>query len=389
MSIVKGYAVIVIAYNRDKSLARLLDSLGRAYYPKELSVPLIISIDKSDNEEVVKIAEKYEWKHGEKSVILHKENLGLKSHVLLCGDISQDYEGIIVLEDDLFVSKGFYMYALEALRFTDNDGSVGGVSLYNHLLNVHVREPFCALDDGYDNYYFKFASSWGQAYTKSQWQEFRSWYDKNKDIEIAGKDVPLNVASWSDKSWLKYYIKYLIDTDKYFLYPRVSYTTNFGDAGTHAVDADNDLQVPLAGVRKFNQVSFCFSRLDESMAVYDAFFENTLLKDIVNRETNGNGNASVVIDLYGYRTECSDADYILTSAALPYKVIRSYGRNMRPVDANIFEEVEGKELFLYDVAVNDNRPKINDTQRYLYNYRAIKFREMKSIFFDRAKKIFK
>ena len=46
-------AIIVIAYNREESLKRLLTSLNNAIYESD-DITLIISIDKSDNEKVYK-----------------------------------------------------------------------------------------------------------------------------------------------------------------------------------------------------------------------------------------------------------------------------------------------------------------------------------------------
>ena len=210
-------AIIVIAYNRAASLMRLLTSLDRAVYPKDKKVPLLISIDKGDNDDVIEAAEGFNWRFGRKTVIKHNENLGLKAHVLECGEYVNSFDEIIVLEDDLYVAPSFYKYARKALEFTADDERTGGVSLYSHRLNVHVREPFEAIDDGYDNWYFQFASSWGQAYTKKQWNGFKEWYLLNGDMDLRSHDFPENVALWSDSSWLKYYIKYLfLKYIKYF-----------------------------------------------------------------------------------------------------------------------------------------------------------------------------
>ena len=374
-------AIVVIAYNREKSLGRLLHSLNLAMYPVDVDVPLIISVDKSENELVRKTADDFVWEHGTKNVKLHENNLGLKEHVLLCGNYTEQYDGIIVLEDDLYVAPAFYMYALAALKHVDDDDRIGGVSLYNHRLNVHVREPFEALDDGYDNYYFSFASSWGQAYTREQWAAFREWYEAHKDEDIASGNVPVNVSSWSEKSWLKYYIKYLIDTNKYFLYPRISYTTNFGDEGTHAAKSDNDLQVPLSGKRRAEREDFNFSTLDESGAVYDAYFENLRLKNYLSEYKA----EDISIDLYGYKQDGALTRYILSSRSLQFKIIQSYGRRLRPIDANIAMKLEGNDFFLYDREKGGMAPKEMTINKYLYNYRAIKAKEMIKILFYRLR----
>lgn len=368
-------AIIVIAYNREASLKRLLTSLNNAIYESD-DITLIISIDKSDNEKVYKTADEFDWKHGIKKTILSDENLGLKKHVLKCGDYVYEYENIIVLEDDLYVSKNFYSYACQALEFSMDKQEIAGVSLYNHELNVHVREPFKAIDDGYDNYYMQFAQSWGQAYSKNQWHEFKNWLDNNDSMDLCSENVPANVSSWSDKSWLKYFIKYVIDTDKYFIYPRVSHTTNFGDEGTHAKDSVSDLQVMLSFV---NEKKYNFSSIDESGSVYDAFFENIKIKKAVSDKLKSLAvNAEqedISIDLYGYR-ESTDKRFVLSSKAMPYKVLYSYARKLRPIDANVLLDCQGDELFLYDTLEKDYAPKTDDAKRTLYNYKALNIKKM-------------
>ena len=93
-------------------MKRLLNSLVRAEYKD--AVKLIISIDGNGTPEVCKYAEQFDWPHGEKDVICHKKNMGLRLHILFCGGLTKQYDGIILLEDDLYVSAWFYQYATEA-----------------------------------------------------------------------------------------------------------------------------------------------------------------------------------------------------------------------------------------------------------------------------------
>lgn len=410
-------AIVVIAYNRPDSLKRLLSSIALADYPKGERIPLLICVDKSDNPHVAEVAENFIWEYGEKSVILQKENLGLKKHVLTCGDLTEKYGSIIMLEDDLYVSSSFYHFAEEALDFSKGNDYIGGISLYNHLLNVHVREPFEAVPDQYDNWYFQFASSWGQAFSREQWSGFRKWLAENDGKPLEDNTMPQNVSSWSDKSWLKYYIKYLIDTKKYFLYPRVSLTTNFSEEGTHAKhgEANADLQVPLAG-RVNAEYQYRFGSPWEMRAVYDAFFENVCLKEVVLSEIVGlldNSDKAkeknlylnrvceeskykseweteaVVIDLYGYKPIEPQNRYLLTSRSLPYKQIKSYARSLRPIDANVFSKIEGNDFSLYDTSVASAAPQAEEAKKYLYNYKALKVKALKSILSYRIKQKFK
>ena len=99
----KSIALVVIAYNRKDSLHRLLQSLDNAIYD-EVSIPLYISIDKSNTDEVERFADEHSWRHGKKTVVKHERNLGLRAHVLEQGRLLDKYDAIVILEDDLVVT---------------------------------------------------------------------------------------------------------------------------------------------------------------------------------------------------------------------------------------------------------------------------------------------
>lgn len=273
-------AIIVIAFNRAGSLKRLLQSLDSAHYDSQ-EVELIVSVDfdtSKANEDVRQIAEQFDWRHGTKRTIIHDVNLGLRSHVLACGDLVEEYGSVILLEDDLSVGPEFYRFTQQALNFSDSSDQIGGVSLYNHKTNFICRLPFTPLYDGYDNYYLQIASSWGQAWTRTQWKSFRDWYRSLDDRNIVPSPleripqtagIHSKIANWPHSSWLKYFIWFLEEQDRYFLYPRISHTTCHGDSGTHVSKSTHVWQVPIA----HRTLAHRFSDLEESLAVYDSFFE--------------------------------------------------------------------------------------------------------------------
>ena len=103
-------ALIIPAYNRHESLARLLSSVG-SLRPVGKDVTLIITLEGNATAEVIDIAESFTWRQGEKRVVRHKKQLGLREHILFCGDQSNEFEHVIVVEDDLYLSP-------HALEFT-------------------------------------------------------------------------------------------------------------------------------------------------------------------------------------------------------------------------------------------------------------------------------
>jgi hypothetical protein len=346
--------IIVVAYNRPKPLSRLLNSLLQATYPGE--VELIISVDGSveawkrggvdelkrgRGEEVRKVAEEFVWPFGEKKLIFHEDNLGLRNHVLSCGDLSKDYDGVIVLEDDLFVSPAFYDYTLQAIEYYKDDPKIAGISLYSHAYNETAQFPFRPLEDGSDVFFFQYAASLGQFWSQEGWDAFRGWYDALAPRDESGGNsldssfLPPNIRLWPESSWKKYFIAYIIQTDLYFVYPRVSLTTNFSDKGTNIRISENLFQVPLLAGKKV----FWFESLQNSVAVYDTYGE--ILPDRLKRMFPSLKDRDFDVDLYGLKSkEDTDKKMFLSSRKCSDPVM-TFGREMKPHEMNVAKGIEG------------------------------------------------
>jgi hypothetical protein len=320
-------AIIIVAFNRPQALQKLLDTIARANYQGYEQIPLLISIDFGGSEAVKQIAHKFDWCYGEKQVIEQPQNLGLRKHILSCGDRSAEFGAVIVLEDDLMVSPAFYDYAVQAAQFYAKDDRICGISLYAYDFNEHIQARFISLNDGYDNYFMQLACSWGQLWTRSQWQAFRQWHDLYGDQPITAADpVPPKLLEWSPRSWKKYFIKYMVLMDKYFVYPQVSLATNSGDRGTNQGGSSN-YQVPLLLQRK----PYKFSTLDESTSIYDSYYE--LKADCLKQLCPDLQDLDFECDFYGTKPsdrlttryllsmrDCSDPDAGFALSLLPQEL---------------------------------------------------------------------
>lgn len=320
-------------------MKRLLNSLAAAEYGGK--VKLYISIDGGGNEAVKEAAKVFEWKYGEKELIFHDENLGLRQHILKCGDLALNHDGIILLEDDLMVAGSFYAWAMDAFGFFRNDGQVEGISLYSHPYNETSQFPFWPLEDGSDNFFFQYSPSWGQVWYRSRWEEFRDWYNRNKHIPPGeGIMMPQNILYWPASSWKKYYIHYLIENDRYFAYPRRSLTTVFGGEGTNIRVKETFLQAPLWHGKK----DFVFSSFENSAAVYDCFGE--MLPGRLVRQAPHLAKFDLEVDLYGMKPlEQSGKEYVLSGRQARNPVM-SFGREMKPHEENVIRNIPGKDIHL-------------------------------------------
>ncbi len=349
-------AVVAVAFNRPASLKRLLDSLTKAHYPD--GVTLVISIDGGGDLAVRELAERFDWPFGEKRVRVHSENLGLKEHVLSCGDLTAEYGTVIVLEDDLFVSSHFYTYAIDAQSFYREEPRVAGVSLYSHDYNETARLPFYPIDDG-DVYFMQVAASSGQSWTREQWTLFRRWLASENDERFDVPGVPTNARLWPHTSWKKYFIKYLLETERYFVYPKLSLSTNFGDKGTHYGYRTTNFQTPIS-TRK---AKFHFVAFDDSQAKYDAWCE--ISPSVLAAANPKLANISFCVDLFGVKDASENStDFLLTR----YKggsPRATFGMELKPLEANILLDVPGFDFGLYprEAALRVRRHSFVDLRR--------------------------
>jgi hypothetical protein len=338
-------AVVVCAYNRPQALARLLASLKKAYYPPGANIPLHISIDRSEagiSPEVLEVANQFNWLNGKKIVAPQSHHLGLVEHINYCGGLSQEYGAIILLEDDLFVSNSYYAFTNQALEFYCDDKRVAGISLYNLWFNGYTHNPFLPVQDEADIFFLQIPYTQGQAFTADQWAQFAFW-QANSNVMVSLQDkIHEMFLHFNADDWFPTRTKYLIETDRFFVFPRVSLATGFGDAGTHFTRSSSFFQVPLQAEKKF----FSLISLEDSNAVYDSFFE--ILPDRLDRLVPTFQNYAYEVDLNGTKSKrvlemSQDANFVLTTRS-SRSPIYSYAKAMRPLEANIIEEIPGDEI---------------------------------------------
>ena len=133
-------AIVAVGYNRPDGMKRLLESIGKASYNCD-DVPLIVSIDESNrSDEVEAVAQAFEWKYGTKEIRRFPERQGLRKHIVHCGDYSEKYGAVIILEDDLVVAEDFYSYVCAAHEKYGDEKYVGKEKYINTCLIRYGEE---------------------------------------------------------------------------------------------------------------------------------------------------------------------------------------------------------------------------------------------------------
>lgn len=328
-------SIVIPCYNRTQSLQRLLLSLQEAYYQND-KVDLIFSIDNSGTNNVQKVAEDFSWKFGEKKFILHHTNIGLKNNILACGDLVEIYDAVIVLEDDLYVGKDFYHFAKQAALYYMEDSNIAGISLFSYRYAEIGYFQFYPFRDGKDTFFIQWPSSWGQLWTREQWKSFRAWLGQNKDITQI--NIPVEVKEWTH-SWKKFFIAYMVDMNKFFVYPYVSFTNEFGTAGIHYEGQGNVNTVDLfMGVN----VKYRFRDFEEeSLFKYDCFYQ--MIDKIIQVDSI---KYNVCFDLYSTKElQNLTADYVVT-ARKQSNAIHTFGHTHIPFEYNILRADIGDFFYL-------------------------------------------
>ena len=343
-------------------MLRLWKTLLAADYGDD-RVTLYISLDKGARQaELVRIAEDLDWPHGDKKIRVFPERQGLRPHIIACGELTREYDAVIILEDDLIVSQQYYQYAKRALAFYGDDPRIGGISLYKHLLNMDCNRPFLPEEDGSFTYLMQFAQSWGQCWNLRMWDGFYRWYTERGTAEVDPNDFPSCIMRWDEHSWMKYFMRYLRVSDQFFVYPRTSLTTCHADAGQHGGGDINDYQVPmLTGAPVYDFKPF------EDMVKYDMFLERIGVPSLVEGK-------SMCVDLYGYKKKFDGYDLLASTARRPYRVLRTCGLIYRPQEKNLFVPVEGKDIYIYDLHTPATLPADNGLALTRYDIRTVSWK---------------
>lgn len=333
-------AIVIVAFNRPDHLQRLLDYISVSKYPDTLKIPLVISIDyqkSEENNQVLQIAKSFQWPKGSKKIITHSENLGLRKHILKCGDLTEDFGSIILLEDDLVVAPAFYKFALKASKFYENNDDVAGISLYAYEYEELDLYRFYPKFTGKSTYLMQWASSWGQLWTVEQWKGFRTWYSENKNID--GINISNEVKNWKN-SWKKFFLAYLVEKNKFFVYPYTSYTTLIDDIGTNIKNDAKVNQVLLSD--EIDAEHLTFPKFNQEVK-YDSFFQ-PINRSVYIPELDK--EIPVCFDFYGTKSlKNMTSDYVF-GIKESNATIREYSNALIPYENNVLNNEKGNVFVL-------------------------------------------
>lgn len=378
-------AIVIPTYKRPNALRRLLKSIEKSYYPN-FPIELVISIDRGAEEEVEQIARNFQFSYGNVTLISHDVKQGLKKHILFCGDLSEKFGSVIILEEDLIVDPWFYEYAFKALNFYKNEKKIAGISLYSPEFNEFADLPFEPIRSDKDTYFMQIGSSSGQAWTSEHWKKFKGWYNGKSDNQIS-KDIrlPDYVRNhWKNNSWKKYYNAWLVDKNFFMVYPYSSYSTNCSDEGGTHLNSTTTLHQVVFLYPDRTTTEIRFSPFNNKAIKYDSFME--LNGEIAMRIMKANiPIRSLEVDLYGIKSleYIQNKEWVVTSKPVDH-FKTSYPLAFRPIEMNLSKADDNLTVPFFFLVKSSNISFNNrlSSKKYfsLANY-FIRFKPFKSRFF--------
>ena len=271
-------AVVIFAFSRPAHLEALLVSLARNEEFADL--PVLVHIDGprgSDEaaavDAVAEVAVRYV---GEAHVVQSRVNLGLRTSIVGgVGRVLERYEQVIVLEDDLVVSRYFLKFMLDGLARYSGDSRVA--SIHGYRL---PGTPFGG------NIFLRGADCWGWATWRESWTHYRDnaselldellRSEMTFDYTFGGYAPHLKLlaaaSSGSSDSWAIRWHTSVYLMNKLTLYPEISLVRNQGHDGSGTnTPSTSAYDVPLADWPVFvNQIPISVSAV--GWKAYSTFY---------------------------------------------------------------------------------------------------------------------
>ncbi len=276
--------ILIFTYNRPQHTRRMLQALESADLAKVSDV--YIYSDGAKNANSIEAVNKVRaiiaepWQFNNIKIIERERNLGLAQNVISgVTEVIAKYGKVIVLEDDLQISKVGLRYFNDALDVYEKDEKVMEISGYMYPVKDAEKLP--------ETFFFRVANSWGWATWERAWKKYNpnideliADFDKEKikrfsidHTENFWKQVKEYKAGKINSWAIRWYLT-LFNNNGLALYPRQSMIQNMGTdgSGTHS-DADTMYHVELAT----QAVTYFPQEIEENKDAYEAikyFYKN-------------------------------------------------------------------------------------------------------------------
>ena len=271
--------VAIFAFNRPDHLNRLLESLKNNNSCHKMKFWIFIDgprngSDDKPIESVISIATKFSLDY-DVEIIRNESNVGLSASLIRgITKVLTIHSKIIVLEDDLFLSKHFLNFCNQGLVLYENNSKVASIHGFSYPISDEHDTP----------YFLRGADCWGWATWRDRWQLFECDSEKlykelqrrnlSQDFDLSGAARSMQMlkrqADGILDSWAIRWHASMFLADRLTLYPNISLVRNEGrdGTGTHGGGGEfSDVQLSLTSispyVEKVEESSIMRKRLEK------------------------------------------------------------------------------------------------------------------------------
>ena len=244
--------VLIFGYDRPEHLNNLLMSLRDNPEIKETVGYLYIdgASDKTDKEkhkETIKIAKK-DWGFREQHLVLRNKNYGCRDNIIEgISEIIKNKKKLIILEDDLVVSKYFLDYMNKALNIYEGNKDIWHINSWSHPKLSYFKSRTAISPT---------ISPWGWATWEDRWDKFidGNYHNQNLISNTSPENIRKfnfsNLYDWENiiiqslknnaSIWDAYWYQAIYVNNGYSIFPSISHSQNYGFDGTGVHCGIND-----------------------------------------------------------------------------------------------------------------------------------------------------
>lgn len=255
--------LVIFAFNRPEYLKKCLKSLKSNKLSRQTTTYFFIDYPKLEKDfknykKVIKIIRATNI-FKKKIIIQRKYNYGLKKNILNgINYVLKENETIIVLEDDLYLSKYFLDYMNKYLNFFKNSKNIASVHGYCYPINKKNLNNFFLL---------RGADCWGWGTWRRAWKHYNDdnlllakkikmmrevdKFNFNNSFNYYDMLVNRPPSTWAINWYASAFIRNMLT-----LYPKNPYVKNIGNSGsgTHSNKIDKRFDVSLSKNFKFEKL---------------------------------------------------------------------------------------------------------------------------------------
>jgi hypothetical protein len=264
--------IIIFSYNRPSHLKKTLNSLKKNKLSKKSKVYFFSDGPKTKNltelkkinlvRKIIKNTKNFKCKE----FFFHKKNVGLKKNILNgVTKILKKHKKVIILEDDIIVTKYFLDFMNQSLSFYTNKKKIWHISGWNYDLGLKREHR-----NDKDAFFIKNMNCWGWGTWRNRWDKLivdpNFFYKKMNKKDIENFNLSNSINNWSQlmrnknktlKTWAIYWNATIFYYKGLCLNPKISMINNIGmdGSGTNSIVEKIKIQ-KLSKIKNFNLPTF-------------------------------------------------------------------------------------------------------------------------------------